>query len=154
TLCTLTLGSGTTCTTPTTLVVGAYPVTATYSGDATHLGSADTTAFTVTKSATSFTATPTPASGPYGTVVTLTDSGLMAAATGTITFASGGTTLCTLNVAIATSCDTSGMLDPAVYPVTATYSGDSNHSGSTTGTSFTIVTPAAPLTAQAAPSSV
>ncbi|BEP12884.1 hypothetical protein acdb102_11950 [Acidothermaceae bacterium B102] len=154
TLCTVTLGSGNTCATPATLVVGTYPVTATYSGDATHLGSTDTTSFTVTKEPTSFTAAPTPASAPYGTKITLTDAGLVAGATGTITFASGGTTLCTLDVTTDTSCDTAATLNPAVYPVTATYGGDANHASSTASTSFTITKAPAPFTAKATPASV
>ena len=154
TLCTVTLGSGNTCTTPTSLVVGTYPVTATYSGDATHLGSTDTTSFAVTKETTSFTAAALPSSAPFGTAVTLSDNGLVTGATGTITFASGGTTLCSVDVVTDTSCTTSATLDPAHYAVTATYSGDANHAGSTAPTAFDIAKATPTIVAAAAPSSV
>jgi large repetitive protein len=154
TLCTVTLGSGNTCATPVSLVVGTYPVTATYSGDATHLGSTDTTSFAVTKQTTSFTAGALPSSLQYGNPTTLGENGLPTDATGTVTFTSGGVTLCTLNLATDTTCVTSASLDPAHYPVTATYSGDANHTGSSDTTAFDVVTAPAPFTATATPGSV
>ncbi len=154
TLCTVTLGSGSTCSTPSSLVVGSYPVTATYSGDATHLGSTDTTAFSVTKVGTSFTAAAAPGTVEYGTAVTLSDSGLAADATGTVSFVSGGTTLCTVDVTVATSCLTSSTLDPATYPVTATYSGDTNHASSSDTTTFTVNKASQIMSAHAAPGTV
>ncbi|MDX6229744.1 MAG: large repetitive protein, partial [Frankiales bacterium] len=154
TLCTVTLGSGNTCTTPISLVVGSYPVTATYSGDATHVGSTDTTSFAVTKEDTSFTAGALPSAAAFGTVIGLTQSGLIAGATGSVTFVSGGVTLCALNVATDSSCTTSGTLDPAHYAVTATYSGDANHAGSTDTTAFDILKAATTITAAASPTSV
>ncbi|MDX6243676.1 MAG: large repetitive protein, partial [Frankiales bacterium] len=154
TLCTVNLGSSSSCLTPTSLTVGSYPVLATYSGDPTHLGSTDTTSFTVARAATSFTAAVAPGSVSYGNAVTLSDAGLVAGATGTITFDSAGTLLCTVDVASDSSCVTSTVLDPAHYPVTATYSGDANHLGSSDTTSFDVTKASAAVTATAAPASV
>ena len=154
TLCTVTIGSGNTCTTPVSLVVGSYPVTATYSGDATHLGSTDTTSFTVTKETTSFTAGAAPASVPYGTPVTLSDSGLVTGATGSVSFVSGGVTLCTVNVVTDSTCVTSSVLDPGSYPVTATYSGDSNHAGSSDTTTFDVTKATVTINASVTPATV
>jgi Bacterial Ig-like domain (group 3) len=154
TLCTATLPT-TSCQTATTLAVGTYPVTATYSGDGNYNGTTATGAsFTVTKATTAFTESAAPASVPYGTADTVSASGLPIGATGTLTFTSGGPTLCTATLP-AVSCNTSATLAPGTYNVTATYSGDGNHTGATaTGASF-IVTKATPsFTESAAPASV
>jgi hypothetical protein len=154
TLCTSTLPT-TSCQTATTLTVGTYPVTATYSGDGNYNGTTATGAsFTVTKATTSFTESAAPASVPYGTTDTLSASGLPIGAAGTVTFTSGGSTLCTATLPTV-SCSTTATLVPGTYNVTATYSGDSNLLGATaTGASF-IVTKATPsLTESAAPASV
>ena len=62
-----------------------------------------------------------------------------AGATGTLTFTSGTTTLCVATLAV-TSCHTAATLTPATYPVTASYSGDSNDNAATaTGATFTVI---------------
>jgi hypothetical protein len=154
TLCTTTLPA-TSCQTATTLVPGTYPVTATYPGDSNYKGTTATGAsFTVTRANPGFTESAAPSSVPYGTADTLSDSGLPADATGTVTFTSGGATLC-VAVIPATSCDTSSTLAPGTYPVTATYSGDSNYNGSTaTGASFTVTKADTSMTESAAPSTI
>ena len=138
TLCVATLPAAS-CATPISLTVGTYNVSATYSGDGNYNGMTATGAsFSVTQAATSFTESAAPASVPYGTADTLSVSGLPAGATGTLTFTSGGSTLCTA-VLPAASCDTAATLAPGAYPVIATYSGDGNHVGATaTGASFTV----------------
>ncbi len=117
---------------------------ATYSGDSMYSGSTATTNLTVTKATTPFTASATPPSVAYGTSSTLAESGLPGGATGTVTFASGTTTLCTATLP-ATSCSTSTTLRAGSYAVTVTYSGDSNYASSTATTNLT-VTPAATTT--------
>jgi hypothetical protein len=151
-LCTTTLPT-TNCTTSTSLAAGTYPITATYSGDSNHTGSTATTTLTVTAAGTSFTANATPASVSYGSSSTLRENGLSGTATGTVTFASGGATLCTVTLT-STSCATSTSLAAGSYPITATYSGDSNHSGSAATTALTVTTVATSFTASATPSSV
>ncbi|MCW2601428.1 MAG: hypothetical protein JWM02_3257 [Frankiales bacterium] len=136
TLCTVTLPA-TSCSTPTTLAVGTYPVTATYSGDANYTGASATTSFTVTKITTTMTAAVSAPSLAYGSSDTLSVSGLPAAATGTVSFASGGNTLCVVMLP-ATACGTAPTLTPGSYPVTATYSGDATHTTRTATTSFTV----------------
>ena len=56
-----------------------------------------------------------PASIPYGTSDTLSVSGLPGGATGTVTFTSGGSTLCVATLP-ATSCSTSATLDARHLP--------------------------------------
>ena len=54
-----------------------------------------------------------------------------------MTFRSGSTTLCTVTLP-ATSCTTSLTLPKGSYAITATYSGDSNYSGSTATTNLKV----------------
>ena len=114
------------------------PVTATYSGDTNYNGATAGTSFAITKSsAYTMTASASPSTTTYPNAVSLSVAGLPGNATGTVTFKSGTTTLCTATVATL-NCSTSASLAPASYPVTATYSGDSNYLGSSATTSFTI----------------
>ena len=145
----------TSCDTSSTLAPGSYPVTATYSGDSNYNPSTATGAsFTVTKADTSMTESAAPSTIPYGTQDTLSVAGLPGDATGTVTFSSGGSPLCTATLP-AISCQTSATLAPGTYPVTATYSGDANyHPTTATGASFTVTKADPPFTESAAPSSV
>ncbi|MFI5285087.1 MAG: beta strand repeat-containing protein [Candidatus Dormibacteria bacterium] len=151
TLCTALLPAMS-CQTATTLVPGTYPVTATYSGDGNYNGTtAAGASFTVTKAATPLTESASPAMIVYGTTDTVSASGLPAGATGTVTFTSGTTALCTAMLP-ATSCQTPATLTPAVYPVTATYSGDSNNSPATaTGAQFTVIKADTTMTVHVSP---
>jgi hypothetical protein len=135
TLCTATLPA-TSCTTSPTLPAGNYAITATYAGDSTHAGSTATTNLRVT-AATAFTASASPSTVDFGEKSTLTENGLPGAARGTVTFRSGSTTLCTVTLP-ATSCTTSLTLPKGSYAITATYSGDSNYSGSTATTNLKV----------------
>ena len=100
-----------------------------------------TVTITVTQAATSFTASADPTTTTYGHTIQLTASGLPSSATGTVTFAAGGSTLCTTGPLSAGSASCTTAV-PAVgsYAVTATYSGDSDYQGSTATTGFTITT--------------
>jgi hypothetical protein len=140
TLCTATIQSaGSASCTTAALAPNTYSVTATYGGNATYVGSTASTSFTISTAATSFSASANPTSTTYGNAVALHATGLPSSATGTVTFTSGGSTLCSGSPSSGSmSCNTSASLAPATYPVTATYSGDSNYSGSTASTSFTI----------------
>jgi hypothetical protein len=152
TLCAVTLPA-TSCTTSPALAGGTYPITATYSGGGLYGGSTTTTTLTVSALATSFTATAAPGSVPFGTTSSLSESGLPGAATGTVTFASGGSTLCTATLPV-TACPTASTLAAGTYPITATYSGDANYAGSTAATSLIVTQAATSFTASATPSSV
>ena len=75
-------------------------------------------------------------------------SGLPVGATGSVTFTSGAQTLCTIDdVTTTSSCTTPTGLDVGTYPVTATYTGDPNHTGSTATTTYTITKAPTALTA-------
>jgi hypothetical protein len=151
-LCVATLPA-TTCATSTSLGALVYPITATYSGDATYADSTATTALTVTQATTSFTASATPASVAFGTQSALAEAGLPSGATGAVTFTSGATTLCTAPLP-ATSCATSTTLPVGSYPITATYPGDTNYSGSTASTALVVTVATTSFTASATPASV
>jgi hypothetical protein len=133
------LSSGAASCTTALLVPAGYAVTATYSGDSNYQGSTAASSFTITKLATSFTASADPASTSGGNTVDLSASGLPSGATGTVTFSAGGSTLCVTGQLSAgnASCATAA-LAPAGYSVTATYAGDSDYQGSTATTAFTV----------------
>jgi hypothetical protein len=155
TLCmTGTVSAGSASCTTAVLGAGTYPVTATYSGDSSYLGSTATTSFVINHAGTSFTASPNPSSTTYGNTVQLHATGLPSNAAGTVIFTSGGSTLCTTGtVSAGSAACTTAQLTPATYPVTATYSGDSNYVGSTATTSFTITQASTSFTAAANPTS-
>jgi hypothetical protein len=154
TLCTAVLPA-TSCQSSGTLAPGTYDVTATYAGDVDHAGaSASDAAFTVTKSSTAMTEMASPAVVAVGSAETLAVSGLPSGATGTVTFTSGGLTLCTATLPTMT-CAAGPALALGTYDVSATYSGDANHDGSAaTGASFTVARVDTSMTESAAPSSV
>jgi hypothetical protein len=104
-------------------------------------GSTDTSsdaAVVWNEASTSFTASPSPTSTGYGNTVTLSASGLPSPATGSVSFAANGSTLCSGTVASGGASCATAVLPPGTYSVTATYSGDSTYLGSTASTSFTI----------------
>ncbi len=82
---------------------------------------------------------------PFGTVTTLAESGLPSGATGTVTFQSGSTTLCSFDYSgSTTSCPTSSTLPVATYSgIAGTFSDtDGNYadSSSTNTVSLTVTT--------------
>ncbi|MGI3785259.1 MAG: Ig-like domain repeat protein [Janthinobacterium lividum] len=139
TLCTVTLPS-TSCSAPEFLTPATYPVTATYTGDPGYASRTATTSFEVTRLTPVLTAWASDTEVAYGTQGALASSGLPAEATGSVTFTSGGTTLCVVDdVTESTGCSTPTRLEVAVYPVTATYSGDARFAPTTASTSFSVV---------------
>jgi hypothetical protein len=121
--------------------VGTDTWQASYTPSAGSAETSDTALVVWTGSPTSFTAAAAPSSTPFGNSVTLSETGLPNPATGTVTFTTGSTTLCVLTLtgmeAEATSC-TAADQGPGVYPVTATYSGDATHLGSSASTAFAV----------------
>lgn len=114
-----------------------YTVTATYAGDAAHLGSSDGKPFTVVSPATTTTAG---AVAPVlaGAAATLTATVAPAAATGTVTFTSGGTTLCTAPLSGGSASCAPTFATPGSYAVTARYGGDGVFLPSSGGTSVLV----------------
>jgi hypothetical protein len=121
------------------LNAGSYSYQASYSGDSNYQSSTGSCEpFTVGAAATSFTASANPTSTTYGNTVTLSATGLPSGASGRVTFTSGSSTLCAATLSSGSAFCATGTLSPATYPVTATYPGDSNYTGSAASTSFTI----------------
>ncbi len=127
-----------------TLPAGTHAISATYSGDtdyATSSGSLSPeqsvqpapTSFSVTANSTSSV------SIPFGTTATLAESGLPTGATGTVTFTSGSTPLCSFSLP-STSCTTSSTLPAGTYSAfSATFADtDGNYSGSTSTNTITL----------------
>jgi hypothetical protein len=145
---TATLGSkGTATLSLATLGVGTYTVTAVYSGNATDAAStsaAVTVTISATVVATTTSLTASPASGPYGTTVTLVATVKPASGTkvptGTITFVSG-------NAQITLPLDSSGSatfststLKVGTHTAVAEYSGDSTDKPSTSNSVSVTIT--------------
>ena len=154
TLCTATVDSGSASCSTGVQPAGSYAsVTAAYSGDTNYGSSTATTSFTISQATTSLTASASPTTTTYGNTVTLAASGLPSAATGSVTFTAGGTTLCSGTVGSGHASCATGALPAASYAVTATYPGDGNYTGSTAATSFTISKASTSMTAEASPGS-
>ncbi|MFV0461563.1 MAG: Ig-like domain repeat protein, partial [Actinomycetales bacterium] len=122
---------------PTAPAIGTYDVTATYSGDVMYAGATASTSFEVTGMATTITASADPASVEVGGTTALSVAGLPGAATGTVAFTAGGSTLCTATLP-ATTCTTGALLAAGTHEVTATYSGDATYAGATATTSVEV----------------
>ena len=140
-------GSGTATCTTSTLAVGTDTVEADYSGDANHNAGSGTVSQVVNSSNGNVTVTSGLNPSAYGQSVTFTatingDYGLLKHrngakpmdVTGTVTFTQpyigwSCTSAVTPGNPGVASCTTSILPVNAVDPVTATYSGDSNHSG-------------------------
>lgn len=148
-LCTGTLAGGVaSCPTPAG-AIGTHTVLVGYSGDADHAAvtGSDRPAltFTVTKVSLTVALAVAPAEVPYGTAATVSAGGLPSDAQGTLTFASGGRTLCTTTLPV-TSCPTATSLPAGTYDVTVTYSGDATYAAATSA--------AAPLTVRKATATI
>jgi hypothetical protein len=106
-------------------------------------GSPTPTSFTITVNGSS-SATIT-----EGQTATLGDPGLPSTATGTVTFVSGSTVLCSFSLSVTTSsCLTSPSLGAGTYPITANFvDTDGNFANSTSTNSVTLtVNPTPPVT--------
>jgi hypothetical protein len=142
-LCTGTVYSGAArCTTSSSQLPGTYQVLATYSGDQTYESATAITSYVITPlSSETMVAQANPPVSIVGTPVDLTATNLPTPATGTVTFTSGGSELCTGPVSSGTAtCTTSNLLPADTYPVIATYSGDSHYGPATAPTSFVLET--------------
>ena len=156
TLCTATLPA-TSCTTSPTLLPGTYTVTASYPANNTYAGttSSNTATLTVNQVPTSTSITVHGSTSPYtvnyGSTATLAETGLPSAATGTVTFASGGTALCTATVSSGSaSCSTSSLLAGGAYTVTGTYPGTTIYAGNTSNNTVSLTVDQVPSITSAA----
>jgi hypothetical protein len=115
---------------------GSHSLSATYSGDTHFGGSTGTTTQVVQGGGSGLTSTTTtlaPAPNPstVGQSVTLTATVSPSAATGTVAFFDGATSLGTAPVSSGTAALSTGALALGSHSLSATYSGDSTDAGST-----------------------
>ncbi len=132
------LSSGVATYTTTSLAAGSYSFTATYSGDSTYATSTSSSVpLAVTAGGTTASSTAlvsSSASPALGASVTFTATVTPSAATGTVTFYDGTTSLGTGTLSASTpdtATYTTTTLALGTHSITATYSGDSTYAGST-----------------------
>ena len=154
-----TLNNGTASLTTSALAVGSHALKAAYSGDATDASATSAVlTLSVVKSATTAALTSSLNPSVSGHVVTFTAQVSPAAATGSIQFKDGSSLLGTVTVSGGSAALAISTLSVGTHSITAIYSGDANHTGSTSPVLTQTVTappPGAPsnLTATAASAS-
>jgi len=134
---TATLSGGSASLTTATLAAGTHSITAAYGGDSNYAGSTSSALTQTVLEGTIDTATALTSSlnpSAYGDQVTFTATvSPSSGATGTVTFMDGGSTVLgssTLNASGVATLSTSS-LGVGTHSITAQYSGDGNHNGST-----------------------
>ena len=157
TLATLSVGStGNVSYTASTLSVGPHSLSATYSGDASHSGSATAVLpLTVTVASTTTTIAANPNPAKPGQPVTLTATVTGASATGSVNFSDGATQLGSAPLTGGTAKLTISSLASATHAIVATYPGDANYSSSMSSALNLVVSqPPIVLTSSQNPSAV
>ncbi|MGH2999422.1 MAG: Ig-like domain repeat protein, partial [Gaiellaceae bacterium] len=145
-----TLGSGdASCAITISQPAGQYPVTASFAGDSNWQASSGTSTFTVLQAGTSVAYTGA-TTGTFGSsaalAATLTDSNGSPVSGETVHLTMDGKSCDGItNGSGVASCSVAITENPAAYPITVTFGGDSSYSGSSTTSSFT-VTPATTAT--------
>jgi hypothetical protein len=129
------LSGGTASLTTATLAVGSHFITAVYSGDASYGGSTSVSltqivATGIVDTTTALTSSLNPSA--FGQMVTFTATiSPSAGATGTVTFRDGGSVIGTSPLAGGVATFTTSSLAVGGHSITAQYSGDGAHNGST-----------------------
>ncbi len=113
----------------TALPTGGDTITANYPGDTNYIAGSASTTQTVMKKTVTSTLTSSANPAVPGSSVTFTDA-LPVGATGSVVFTSGGTTIGTPAVSNGVATVSTSTLPLGPNMVTATYSGDTNYSGS------------------------
>jgi hypothetical protein len=159
-LCTATLSSGSGSCSATTAPVGSDTISGAYTGDTDFSGSTGTTSLVVNPAAsqTSIGASPSPvavgSSVTYSTTVSTSVPGLPTP-TGTVTFTTGPTSLCTATLMSNGSGTCSSTAAPGgTDTISGAYSGDANFSGSNGTTSLVVEEPSQTGQITASPSPV
>jgi hypothetical protein len=115
-----------------TLALGSHSITASYGGDTNDKsGTSSVLTQTVNKASTTVTLASSANPSTYGSSVTLTAKVMPAAATGTVTFKDGSTTLGTGTISSGTATYSTAMLLTGPHSITAAYGGDTNDNSST-----------------------
>lgn len=138
-----TLSSGTASIATSSLSVGSHSITAVYGGNTSYTTSTSS-AVTVTITSASTTVTTTALSASittptYGTAVTLTAMVAPAAATGSVTFYDGTTSLGAVTLSAGSAALSSSTLAVGTHSITATYAGSSTYASSTSSAVTVIV---------------
>ena len=133
--------------------VGSYAITASYPGDGNNTASTSavvTVAIGQTTTTTALQASPT--AGNVNGQITLTATVTGSAPTGTVTFASGATSLGKASLANGVATLQTSFAAAGSDPITAIYQGDANNLGSTSS-AVTVVIAAPDFTVSASPTS-
>jgi Bacterial Ig-like domain (group 3) len=124
------------------LASGSHSITAVYSGDSNYSSSTSSVLTQiVSQASTSTTLTSSLNPSTYGTGVTFTATVSPATATGTAQFFDGTTSLGTASLSGGTASQSTSALSVGTHTLTATYSGDSNFTGSTSNAVTQTVNP-------------
>ena len=131
------------------LAIGSHSMTAVYAGNSSYNGSTSSPALTqvVNRTPTSVTLTSNHNPSTYGSTVTFSASVSPIAATGTVTFMDGSTTLGTSSLGGGTAKLANYMTSALIagsHSITATYNGDSNYDVSTSSALAQVVNKANP----------
>jgi len=136
--------------TTSTLSAGSRSITATYGGDSTFGGSASTPqAYTVAMAGTSTSVSSNSSSSTYGQSVTFTATVSPSAATGTVQFFDGATSLGTATLSGGRASVSTSTLAVGSHSIRGSYNGNSNYISSTSGNVSLTVSQAASTTSLA-----
>jgi hypothetical protein len=117
-----------------TLAVGAHILSATYPGDGNYQASTSGTVTVVVQQApstTTLTTSANPSIVGQSVTLTATVTSVTAGASGQVIFMDGAATLATIAVTNGTASFSTSSLTFGAHALTAVYSGDTNHAGST-----------------------
>lgn len=135
--------SGTATFSTSSLAAGQHSLTAAYSGDATFSSSTSSVLTqTVSQASTTTALASSSSTSAYGQSVKFTATVSPATATGTVQFFDGSTSLGTATQSGGTASLSTSTLSVGTHSITATYSGNSNFTGSTSSAITQTVNPA------------
>jgi hypothetical protein len=149
-------GSGHASLTNSTLATGSHSLTAHYAGDTNNAPSVSSAIVQIIQQATTsdtLAATPTPviAGKTFTLSATIADVTGAGAATGTVSFHDGSTSLGTGGLNGSGVASVSPILGPGTQTLTSTYAGDTNHAGSNGTLSITVAQATTTVTIAATP---
>ena len=138
--------------TVTPTAAGTDTIGATFPASAVHLMSGGTTGLTVNRAATATTVTSAPNPSVFGQPATFTATVMAVApgagaATGSVTFFDNGVSIGSAALSAGTATLSTSALAAGIHPITATYAGDANFTGSTSAAWQHTVSPAGTATA-------
>ena len=139
---TVTLSAGVATFSTSALSVGTHSIAATYSGDTSFNGSTSNAVSQVVNKASStvaLAATPNPSIFGQSVTFTATVTSPAGTPTGLMTFFDGATTIGTGTLAAGVATFSTPALTIGSHAITASYSGDSNFTGSSSGTIAQVV---------------